>query len=125
MLVYLLDEHLSTEIAEQVRAKRSAIRIESLRHWREGRLLRQNDETVLTAAREEGLTLVTYDQRTIVPLLVRWGLQEVSHAGVVFVDDQTPASNDIGGLVRALLVHWDRYHQDDWTNRADYLRPAQ
>jgi hypothetical protein len=125
MLAYLLDEHLSQEVAALVRARRPEIRIESIRHWREGRMMRQSDEAILIAAREEGLTLVTYDQKTVVPLLVRWGLQEVSHSGVVFVDDRTMASNDLRALVRGLIAHWELYHNEDWTNRADYLQAAE
>jgi hypothetical protein len=58
---------------------------------------------ILTAALEEGLTLVTYDQRTIVPLLMRWRAEGRDHAGVILINRQSIAQADIGGQVRALI----------------------
>ena len=36
----------------------------------------------------KGLTLVTYDRRTIPPLLKTWAEEERTHGGVVFVDEK-------------------------------------
>jgi hypothetical protein len=61
---------------------------------------------VLRAAHEEGLTLVTYDERTIPPILVEWGIQGIPHSGVLFVGEDTVASSDIDGIIRSLAGLW-------------------
>lgn len=121
MLRFLLDEHLSPDIAAQVNRCRPDIAITSLQAFREGALLGADDATILLAACEECLTLVTYDRRTIWPLLQGWGEQGTSHAGIVFVNRGAFASHDIGGLVRALAALWDAQEGLDWTDRAIYL----
>jgi uncharacterized protein DUF5615 len=121
VLRLLLDEHLSPTVAEQIVALRPEIAVISLRNWESGVYLEAPDEVILAAAREEALTLVTYDQRTIPPLLKGWGEQGISHAGVVIVDERTIASHDFGGLIRALCQLWDAQGQWDWTDRVVYL----
>ncbi len=121
MLSLLLDQHLSREITEQVRAKRPEIPILSLHEWREGLFVGIADPLILHAAADEGLTLVTYDRKTIPPVLVEWGTSGISHGGVVFVDNLTIASSDFGRLVRALIYYWDAEHASDWTNRIGFL----
>ena len=125
MLSFLLDEHVSPEVAEQVAAKHPEIPAQSLRTWRGGALVGAGDEVLLAAARDEDLTLVTYDQRTVPPLLVRWGAAGLSHAGVVFVDDRTIAPGDIGGLVHALISFWEVRQGWDWTDRIAYLESGE
>jgi hypothetical protein len=51
-----------------------------------------------------GLTLVTYDQRTIPALLHRWAESGQCHAGIVFVDERTVAPNDFPLLARSLIL---------------------
>jgi hypothetical protein len=46
------------------------------------------------------------------------------HSGVVFVDEETIASRDIGGLVKAILVLLDRCAGWDWENRISFLDTA-
>ena len=121
MLSLLLDQNLSPEIAEQVRAKRPEIPIVSLYEWREGTFVGIADTHVLRAATAEGLTLVTYDRKTIPPVLVKWGASGISHGGVVFVDNFTIPSNDFGRLVRALIHYWDQENEGDWTDRIGFL----
>jgi hypothetical protein len=121
MLHLLLDEHLSPTIAAQILAVRPDIRIVALRSWKQGAYLQATDAVVLSVAHEEELTLVTYDQRTIAPLLKAWGEQGISHGGVIFVDERTVASNDFGGLIRALCRLWDALAELDWTDRVVYL----
>lgn len=124
MLSLLLDENISPEIAKQIVQKRPDIPAVSLHHWQEGGFKAQPDEAILAAAAPEKRTLVTYDQNTILPLLVQWGQAGRDHAGVIFVDHQTIAPNDFGALLRSLIVLWDACHEDDWTNRVDFLRAA-
>jgi hypothetical protein len=121
MLSLLLDQHLSAEIAEQVRARRPEIPILSIYKWREGAFVGIVDPLILRAAAEEGLTLVTYDRKTIPAVLVEWGTSGISHGGVVFVDNLTIASNDFGRLVRGLIHYWDQEHVSNWTNRIGFL----
>ena len=123
MLAFLTDAHISPDVAAQVKAKRPEIVIHSLREWREGALLRAEDDIILTAAWEESLTFVTYDQRTIAPLIVLWGAEGRDHAGVIFVNRCTIAQSDRGSQVRGLLALWEAKHTQDWTNLADYLKP--
>lgn len=82
------------------------------------------DDLILIAATETCLTLVTYDLRTIPPLLVEWGEIGKSHGGVIFVDDQSIPSNNFGTLVRALIWLWDRNYNLDWQNRLVFLQPT-
>jgi|SRR4051794_15502870 hypothetical protein len=122
MLRLLLDEHLSPEIARQVRAKRSRLAIESVVTWENSLLAGAPDDLILRTACDRLWTLVTYDQATIVPLLKTWGEIGEPHGGVIFVDDRTIPSNDIGGLVRALVSVWDSEGDGDWRNAVLYLR---
>jgi hypothetical protein len=69
--------------------------------------------------------LVTYDRKTIPPILVEWGASGISHGGVLFVDNRTIASNDFGRLVRTLIYYWDQEHENDWTNRVGFLPAPQ
>jgi hypothetical protein len=70
------------------------------------------------------LTLVTYDRRTIPPLLKLWAEEERSHGGVIFVDEKTISPADIGGLVRALISLADKAGKIDWTNQVYFLRSS-
>jgi hypothetical protein len=124
MLALLLDEQISHEIAEQITRKRPGLPVVSLREWEGGRYLSADDETLLQAAAGAGLTLVTYDQSTIPTLLARFAEQDLSHGGILFVDQRTIPSNDFGGLVRALVWFWEEHHDQEWANRLAYLRPA-
>jgi Domain of unknown function (DUF5615) len=124
MLALLLDENISHEIADQIARKRSDVLVVSLRQWEEGRYLSVDDETLLRAAARAGLTLVTYDQRTIPPLLSRFAEQGLSHGGILFVDQRAIPSNDFGGLIRALIWFWEEHHDRDWVDRLAYLRRA-
>ena len=121
MLSLLFDQHISTEIAEQIRAKRPEISIVGLYEWRQGAFVGTADPVILRAAAGEGLTLVTYDRKTIPQVLIEWGAVKISHGGVVFVDDVTIASNEFGRLVRGLIHFWDQEHTKDWTDRIGFL----
>jgi hypothetical protein len=77
---------------------------------------------VLREAATQGLTLVTYDRRTIPPFLKTWAEEERTHGGVVFVDDKAISPADIGGLVWALTRLARETGKWDWTNRIYFLR---
>ena len=103
MLSLLLDENISPMVAAGVTKKRPEIAIISLFHWQEGKLLGHGDELILIAAHEANLTLVTYDLKTIPPLLVEWGNAAIPHSGVIFVDDRSIPSNDFGQIMGSLI----------------------
>lgn len=42
----------------------------------------------------------------------------------MFIDHRAIASHRFGALVRALIAHWDAYHEQTWTNRVDFLKAA-
>src|SRR5580692_9582835 len=98
----LLDEHISPRVAAGLRVKYPKLFVRAMIEWNDGRFLGQTDDLVLQEAASQGLTLVTYDRRTIPPLLKVWAEEGCRHGGVIFIDDKTIAPSDIGGLVLAL-----------------------
>ena len=90
--------------------------------WEEGNFLGQEDAACRKEAAAQRLTLVTYDRRTIPPLLMAWAEEGRDHAGVIFVDDKTIAPSNIGGLVSALASLAKEAQNWDWTGRVCFLR---
>jgi hypothetical protein len=90
--------------------------------WEDGNFLGQEDDACLKEATAQRLTLVTYDRRTIPPLLKAWAEEGLRHAGVIFVDDKTIVPSNIGGLVLALAGLVKEARNWDWTNRICFLR---
>ena len=125
MLRLLLDEHLSPDVARGVAAQRPACIVLCLQDLGSEEWLGASDERLLSAACEPELTLVTYDQRTIVPLLRRLAEAGTPHAGVVLVNGRTIAANDVGGLVRALIDLFDRHGPEGLRDRVLYLSRSQ
>lgn len=117
----LLDEYISPAIAAQLGRRQPQLKVLALTHWEEGKYLGISDEELLAMAYEQTLTLITYDRRTIAPLLKAWAEQGTDHGGVVFVDDRTYAPNDFGGLVRGLEDLWLARKDLNWVNRVVYL----
>jgi len=121
VLAFLLDEHISPVVADRLNASRTEIPVTSLQAWHGGAFLGVDDSLLLRTAFEERRTLVTYDKRTLWPLLQDWAEQGMHHAGVVFVSRSCCPPSNIGGLVRALTSLWDSQSERDWTDRAVYL----
>ena len=120
-LSLLLDENISQTVAAQVKHHRPAQAVESVHTWRGGAFEGRSDRALLLAAWEEKLTLITYDQKTIPPLLAELYAEGQSHAGVIFVDDQTIPSSDFGALTRALILLWEQCGDEDWQDRVGFL----
>lgn len=123
MLSFLLDEQISPEIAKQIEQKRPDIPIFSIHIWQKGYYLGISDEIILKAAVAEKLTLITYDQKTIPPILSEWGQANINHQGVIVIDYRSIPPNNFGELVRAIIWLWDTQRQADWQNRIIYLQP--
>ena len=82
------------------------------------------DEAILQAARLEQLTLISYDQKTIPPILVEWGQKNITHAGVMFIDYRSISPSNFGGLVKAIVWLWKTQNSNSWHNRVVYLQPS-
>jgi len=122
MLKMLLDEHISPQVAKGLRRTQRPIAVHALAEWEEGNSLGQEDEAFLRAAAAQHLTLVTYDRRTIPPLLKGWAEAGMHHGGVIFVDEKTISPADIGGLVKALALLAKAAGKWDWQDRVVFLR---
>jgi len=121
MLKLLLDEHIAPDVANGLRRRNRALEVRYMVEWESGRFLGQDDPACLREAAAQGLTLVTYDRRTIPPLLKTWAEEERSHGGVIFVDEKTISPADIGGLVWALTRLARETGNWTWTNRIYFL----
>ncbi len=122
MLSFLLDEHVSPDVAVIVRRTRPEIPAFTLLDWQDGIWIGASDDVILRAGSAQALTLVTYDQRTIPRLLQRWAELKETHAGIVFVDERTIAPNDLPELARSLILLWDEHRNLDWSNHLAFLR---
>jgi hypothetical protein len=122
MLKLLLDEHVSPRVATGLSRRDRKLVVRSMPEWEGGNFLGQEDSACLQEAALQGLTLVTYDRRTIPPLLKSWAEEGRRHAGVIFVDEKTISPADIGGLVRALSILAKEARKWDWKDRVCFLQ---
>ena len=117
----LLDEHVPRAVAVGLRRRFPEIAVYAIPDWEKGRLRGKPDEEVLEAAIAGGLTLVTYDLRTIPMLLKEWGLEGRDHGGVIFCDARTIPQYAVGRLVKQIAKLYEAFRDDDWTNRVEFL----
>jgi hypothetical protein len=96
MLRLLLDEHISPRVATGLRRRNRGLMVYPLVEWQEGDFLGRDDSACLRAAFSQRLTLVTYDRRTIPPLLKAWAEEGRHHGGVIFVDEKSISPSNIG-----------------------------
>ena len=122
MLKLLLDEHVSPDVADGLRRRQKGVVVHCLVEWETGRFMGLPDDMLLKEALAQKLTLVTYDRKTIPPLIKRWVEAGQDHGGVIFVDQKTIPSSDFGGLIRALQMLFLESAKWDWTNRIGFLR---
>ncbi len=122
MLKLLLDEHISPDVADGLRRRSRSVVVHWMAEWKGGNFLGREDSACLLEAAKQGLTLVTYDRRTIPPLLKIWAEEGRRHEGVIFVDEKTISPADIGGLVRALTQLCKEAGKWDWTDQVYFLQ---
>ena len=122
MLKLLLDEHISPRVATGLRRRNRSLLVQSIAEWENGEFLGRDDSACLKQAVAQRLTLVTYDRRTIPPLLKTWTEEEHDHGGVIFIDEKTISPADIGGQVHALSKLARETARWDWTNRVVFLQ---
>jgi len=122
MLRLLLDEHISPAVAEGLRRRHRTLIVHALTEWEDGRFLGLDDTSCLLKAASQQLTFVTYDRRTIPPLLKIWAEEERTHAGVIFIDEKTIPQANIGRLVNALSRIFRESGAWDWTNLVCFLQ---
>jgi len=121
MLKLLLDEHISPSVAVGLRRRIPSIVACGLAEWEAGAFPGQDDATCLRHAATHRWTMVTYDRRTIPPLLKIWTESGQDHGGVIFVDEKTISPSDIGGQVRALAALSREGAVWAWTDRVCFL----
>ncbi len=122
VLRLLLDEHISPAVAEGLRRRQKTMSVYCLSEWENGCFLGLADELILQEAAAQKLTLVTYDRRTIPPLLKMWAEADYEHGGVIFVDEKTIPPSDIGRLIQALHKLFQESMTWDWKNHICFLR---
>jgi len=122
MLKLLLDEHISPAVADGLRRRNRQLVVVCMAEWEDGDFLGQEDCACLKQAAAQGLTLVTYDRRTIAMLLKAWGEEQRKHGGVIFVGHETIAPSGTGGLIRSLIDLSRKTAKWDWTDRICFLR---
>lgn len=118
----LLDEHISPAVARGLRRRHRGLAVVCMAEWEGGECLGRSDWDCLQEAAAQGLTLVTYDRRTIPPLLKAWAEEGRWHDGVIFVDEKSIPPWDVGILVRALGRLWRERGKWDWTDRVCFLQ---
>jgi hypothetical protein len=121
MLRLLLDEHISPAVAAGLRRRLPSLAVYAMRDWEQGAHLGQDDAAMLRDAAAQGLTLVTYDRRTIPPLLKAWAEQGKSHGGVIFVDERTIKPSNVGKQIRGLAAVARETSIRAWKDRVIFL----
>lgn len=122
MLRLLLDEHVAPAVGAGLRRRNKGLLVHAMTEWQAGEFLGRDDVACLLEAERQGLTLVTYDRRTIPLLLKRWAEEGRSQGGVIFVDEKSIAPSDVGGLVRALAALIREAGDWEWANRICFLK---
>jgi hypothetical protein len=123
VLRLLLDEHIAPAVAVAMRRAEPSVHVESLVEWQDGRYIGLPDDVIIAAACRDGRTLVTYDQVTIVPLIVALAERGDHHGGVVLVSHWAIRQNDVGTLARTLVALWRAQRRHKWADRCVYVRP--
>lgn len=122
MLKLLLDEQISPLVAAGLRRRHKGLIVLAMAEWENGQFMGQEDAVILAEAAQQRLTLVTYDRATIPPLLKTWLEEDRSHGGVVFVDQKTISTADIGGLVKSIGELFESGKKECWAGCVWFLK---
>ena len=123
MLQILTDEQIDPNVAVAAKRRRREMSIVSLFDWLDGHFVGACDEELLREAARQAMTLLSFDLKTIPPLLRAWGERGIDHGGVIFVDHKSFAQNDTSGISKALIDLWELQGALDWKNRSFFLTP--
>ena len=93
----LLDEHINSEVARQLRNKGYDVVTAG-----EVRMTEASDEQLLDFAAREKRVLVTYNIGDFQLLISGWHRAGRHHSGIVFVSEKTASQKAVAPLVRAL-----------------------
>ena len=118
----LLDAHLATGIV--VGLRRLGIDAVSLAEWRGGAYRTGSDDDNLRAAHEERRALVTFDVRSIPPLVRALAEQRSDHSGVILISRKTFAQNDVRQIVQSLARMLNERPGDAFANQVLFLARA-
>jgi hypothetical protein len=121
MLQILTDEQIDPKVAVAVKRRRRDISIVSLFDWLDGHFVGASDEELLREAARQAMTLLSFDLKTLPPLLRAWGERRIDHGGVIFVDHKSFAQNDTSAISKALVDLWELQGKLDWRNRCFFL----
>ena len=116
----LLDAHLSPAIARSL--QQDGIDAVSLSDWLGGDYRSAPDDLIFATAFRHERVLVTFDCRTIPPLLKEWAETGRHHGGVILIDEKTLRPSDIGRLRRASHALVAQRGGDEWRDRVVFLR---
>jgi hypothetical protein len=128
-LSLLLDENISSVVAQQIQQKRPDIPLKTIHLWEPqghgmgGLLIGKPDSYVLRVAHEYRLTVVTFDTQ-ILSELHFWFEEGRPFSGLVFIDEKTIANNNFGLLVNSIIAFWDKHSDEAWESRLAYLDKA-
>lgn len=95
---FLLDEHLQPSLA--VAARRAGLNVVAVAATP---LKGKSDQVILAAAVDQERILVTYDAEDFRPMVSEMVLAGIKVPGAVFIHSRTLRSNDLKGLLRALI----------------------
>jgi hypothetical protein len=109
----LLDEQISPVIAEQVMRHRPGRSVQSVHRWGDGAFLGASDRELLHACSDQGLTLVTYDLKTVPIALSEFGAKGLLHGGAVLIDNRSVPNNAFGPLTRSIVRFLDAFGDSD------------
>lgn len=105
---FLLDEHLQPALA--VAARRAGLNVVAIAATR---LRGRADLAILKAAVAQNRILVTYDAEDFRPMLCELVLAGIKVPGAVFIHSKTFRSNDLKGLLHALIEMADRIERGE------------
>ncbi len=91
-----------------------------LADWMNGKYRVSEDAVLLAVLREQGLTLVSFDRRTMAAHAGELTRAGAGHAGVILFR-RSVSPIDYGKQSRLLVEFWREAGNEDWADRIAYL----